>query len=550
MYCFQCEQTQRGIACLDRGVCGKDDITAVLQDLLLHVAKGISAYCHRAALLGARDVTIDRFIADILFTTVTNVNFDPDRLDALLTEAIAVRDRAHALHSQACAGSDLAPKAGPANCALPPDRAGRLAVGRAVAIDHRADRLGADVVGLQELLTYGVKGAAAYACHARELGHEDSTLYAFFHEALATLAEEPVDTDQLMTLTLRCGEAALATLALLDSAHTASFGHPRPTPVTMGGRQGKAILVSGHDLEDLRCLLEQTAGTGIRVYTHGEMLPAHGYPGLNRHAHLAGHYGGAWMLQRREFAAFPGPILMTTNCLQEPTPAYRDRLFTSGVVAWPGIRHIANRDFHPLIEAAQAAPGFAEDQPARTHVTGFGHDAVLERAGAITGALESGALGRLVLIGGCDGAEAGRNYYTTLAETMPEDWLVLTMGCGKFRVIGSDLGTIGGDPDGLPRLIDMGQCNDSYSAVKVALALADRLGVGVNQLPLSLVVSWYEQKAVAVLLALLHLGLRDIRLGPRLPAFLTPTLLEVLVKRFNILPIGTVAGDIAAMRAA
>ncbi len=545
MFCFQCEQTRRGIACTERGVCGKDDETATLQDLLLHAAQGIARYAHRAATLGARDDAIDRFVADALFTTMTNVNFDPARIETLLHQAAAIRDQARALYVEAAraAGQEPETVAGPAQWQPAADRAGLLAQGRALAINGRIERQGADRVGLQELLTYGVKGSAAYACHARILGHESPAAYAFFHEALEALAADQADTGALLALNLRCGEVALEVLELLDRANTTAFGTPVPTPVHMGGLPGKAILVSGHDLEDLRVLLEQTAGTGIRIYTHGEMLPAHGYPELKRFPHLAGHYGGAWMKQRQEFDAFPGAILMTTNCIQQPAPSYRDRLFTCGLVAWPGVQHIAGRDFAPVIAAAQAAPGFAAAEPARTHVVGFGHGTVLGVADAVLDAVKQGTLKRFVLIGGCDGAESGRNYYTRLAEEMPKDWMVLTLGCGKFRVINSDLGTVAG----LPRLLDMGQCNDSYSAIKVAQALAGALGVGVNDLPLNLVVSWYEQKAVCVLLALLHLGVRNIRLGPKLPAFLTPALLQVLVDKFNIMPIGEVEADLAAM---
>jgi hydroxylamine reductase len=548
MFCYQCEQTKRGVACFDRGNCGKDETTAVLQDLLLYVGKGIAMFTHRAGHLGAHDIAIDRFVADILFTTVTNVNFDPARLDEMLAKAETVRANARALYEKAAAaaGQKAETLAGPAAAAIPADREGRIALGRETAIDKRTERLGPDIVGLHELLTYGIKGAAAYSCHARILGREDAAIYAFFNEALSILADEPDQIEGLLALNLRCGDISYKTLALLDGANTGAFGKPTPTPVHMGGKKGKAILVSGHDLEDLKHLLEQTAGTGINVYTHGEMLPAHGYPELKKHPHLAGHFGGAWQVQRREFDAFPGPILMTTNCIQEPAPSYKGRIFTSGLVAWPDVTHIADHDFKPVIDAALAAPGFAADEEARTHIAGFGHDAVLGVADQVIAAVKGGAIKRFVLIGGCDGAESGRNYYTQLAETMPKDWVVLTLGCGKFRVVNSDLGTIGG----LPRLLDMGQCNDAYSAIQVAIALAGAFGCGVNDLPLSLVVSWYEQKAVAVLLALLHLGVRNIRLGPKLPAFLTPALLDVLVKKFNIMPIGTVDDDIQAMMAA
>jgi hydroxylamine reductase len=337
----------------------------------------------------------------------------------------------------------------------------------------------------------------------------------------------------------------LRTLELLDGANTGRFGQPVPTEVVIGHRKGKAILVSGHDLADLGQLLEMTAGRGVDVYTHGEMLPAHGYPGLKKHPHLVGHFGGAWQKQLHDFAAFPGPILMTTNCLMPPLGSYRDRVFTTGVVGFPGLVHLARGDFAPLIEAALAAPGFTDDVEVSRHTVGFGHHAVLGVADAVIGAVKSGALKRFVLIGGCDGTEGARSYYSDLAEALPADWAVLTLGCGKFRVLGHARGTIGA----LPRLLDMGQCNDAYSAIKVAGALAEAFGVGVNELPLNLVLSWFEQKAVAVLLALLHLGVKNIRIGPRLPAFVTPAVLQVLVEKFNIMPIKDVAGDIRAMAA-
>ncbi len=548
MFCYQCEQTSHGTGCRTVGVCGKTAETAALQDLLVHATKGIAAYAHRARRLGAADPEVDAFSLDALFTTVTNVNFDPQRLRTLLHRAAEVRDRARTLYEDACRRAGTRPDApnGPAAWSPAADSAGLALQGEEVGIPGRTGRLGPDVVSLQELLTYGIKGIAAYAVHARTLGREDDRVYAFVHEALDRLNGAAADAEELLALNLRCGEIALRTLELLDDANSGGYGNPVPTPVLMGHVPGKAILVSGHDLKDLELLLEQTAGTGIKVYTHGEMLPAHGYPELKKHPHFVGHYGGAWMRQRTEFAAFPGAILMTTNCIQNPTPDYRDRLFTSGLVAWPGIPHIADGDFGPVIDAALAAPGFADASPVRHHTVGFGHHAVLGMADTVVDAIRQGDIKRFLLIGGCDGAEVGRNYYTDLAETAPRDWVVLTMGCGKFRVVGSELGTTGG---GLPRLLDMGQCNDSFSAIKVAQALAGAFGVGVNELPLSLVVSWYEQKAVCVLLALLHLGVRNIRLGPKLPAFVTPAILQVLVDCFNIMPIGTVERDLEAMAA-
>lgn len=548
MFCFQCEQTAQGIGCTVVGVCGKTPEVAALQDLLLDLTKGIAIFAHRAAQFGKRDADVDAFILEALFTTVTNVNFDPDRIESLLEYAVAMRARAKAVY-EAAAAERSRPGAlldGPAIRGLIRNRKGRLAQGEDAGILKRVDALGADIAGLQELLTYGLKGAAAYASHARTLGKEDPAVYAFLHEGLDLLTRRNATVGELLTANLRCGEIGLRVLDLLDAANTGAYGQPTPVPVLMGHIPGKAILVSGHDLADLDALLAQTQGTGINIYTHGEMLPAHGYPQLKRYPHLVGHFGGAWMRQKREFADFPGAILMTTNCIQAPAPMYKHRLFTSGLVAWPGVTHIADRDFTPVIAAALSEPGFTKASEHRTHMAGFGHNAVLSVAGPIVEAVKSGAVRRFVLIGGCDGAEPGRNYFTELAERLPEDSIVLTLGCGKFRVVGSNLGEVAG----LPRLIDMGQCNDAFSAIKVAQALSEAFDVGLNDLPLSLVISWYEQKAVLVLLTLLHLGVRNIRLGPRLPAFLTPTVLNVLVEQFAIRPTGTVDADLADLVAA
>ena len=548
MFCFQCEQTAHGLGCTVIGVCGKTPEVAILQDLLLDMTKGIAGYAHRAGQLSARDAVIDSFTLDALFTTVTNVNFDPERVDALLTVAETIRARARTLYESAADNACIPVQtlSGPATRALARDRAGRLMQGEAVGILKRSHAYGADVSGLQELLTYGLKGAAAYASHARTLGYEDPAIYAFLHEGLDLLTRTDASVDDLLTAVLRCGEIGLRVLELLDAANTGSYGQPTPVPVRMGPSSGKAILVSGHDLADLEAILEQSEGMGINVYTHGEMLPAHGYPHLRRHQHLAGHYGGAWMRQKKEFDAFPGAILMTTNCIQAPASSYKDRLFTSGLVAWPDVIHVDDRDFGPVIDAALAQPGFEDGPEPKTHRVGFGHHAVLSVAGPIVEAVKSGAVQRFVLIGGCDGAEPGRNYFTELAERLPKDTIILTLGCGKFRVVGTELGEVAG----LPRLLDMGQCNDAFSAIKVAQALAEAFGVGINDLPLSLVISWYEQKAVLVLLTLLHLGIRNIRLGPKLPAFLTPAVLNVLVDRFAIRPIGDAETDLAELAAA
>jgi hydroxylamine reductase len=543
MFCYQCEQTVQGKGCQEVGNCGKDATTASLQDLLLQATIDLSTYAHRAGKLGKVDRELDRAAVAALFTTVTNVNFDPARLEGQVRDMAKQTERARSLYEAAAGSGAVAserPSWKPAG-----DLAGLVRQGEGAGVAVRTKRLGADVTGLQELLTYGVKGTAAYAEHARILGYEDPEAYAFFHEALEYVGRKDPKADELVALCLRCGQVNLKVMALLDKAHTTTYGHPVPTPVRIEPLKGKAILVSGHDLKDLEDLLKQTAGKGINVYTHGEMLPAHGYPALKKYPHLAGNYGGAWQDQAEEFDAFPGAILMTTNCIQRPRDTYKARIFTSGLVAWPGVRHIANHDFSPVIAAAQAAPGFAQDGSAKTILVGFGHQSVLAVAGKVIDAVKSGALKRFFLIGGCDGARTGRNYFTELAEAVPKDCAILTLACGKFRFNKLEFGDIGG----IPRLLDIGQCNDAYSAVQIAVALANAFGTDVNGLPLSLVISWYEQKAVAVLLTLLSLGIKNIRLGPTLPMFVTPSTLGVLVEKFGIKPIGSVTEDLKAMLA-
>lgn len=542
MFCYQCEQTYRSTGCTDTGVCGKDETTAALQDLLFHAAKGVGQFAHRARAVGANVTEADHFIVEALFTTVTNVNFDPERLAGQLREAAEVRDRAKVAYEQACVARGKKPEvvAGPATWQPAATVGALMQQGTAISILQRRDALGPDLAGLQELLTYGVKGAAAYAEHARVLGVESELVYAFFAEALWHLAEVTPTVDALLGLCLRCGEVNMKVMELLDAANTGAYGHPVPTPVRVEPVRGKAIVVSGHDLKDLEDLLKQTAGKGINVYTHGEMLPAHGYPHLKAYPHLVGNYGGAWQDQADEFDKFPGAVLMTTNCIQQPRETYKARIFTSGLVAWPGVQHIANHDFSPVIEAALAAPGFTEDGPDKTILVGFGRNAVLGVADKVVEAVKSGALRHFFLVGGCDGAKPGRDYYTDFAESVPKDCVILTLACGKFRFNKLDFGTVAG----LPRLLDVGQCNDAYSAIQIAVALAKAFNCGVNDLPLSLVLSWYEQKAVAILLTLLHLGIRNIRLGPSLPAFVSPAVLKVLVDKFNLMPISTVEKDL------
>ena len=553
MFCYQCEQTAKGTGCTTFGVCGKDPETAALQDLLLYEAKCVAVFAHRARLLGIQDHEVDLFVVHALFTTVTNVNFDPARLQVLLNKGAQVRDRARRLYEEACRKAGQQPEqsevlAAAAAWQAAADLNELINQGEAVSIEKYIEKHGPDVGGLQNLLAYGLKGTAAYADHAQILGQEDDAVYAFFHEALSFLADGPDDVDALVAMSLKCGEVNLRVMELLDTANTGAYGDPEPTTVRVTPIKGKAILVSGHDLKDLEMLLQQTAGQGINVYTHGEMLPAHGYPGLKKYKHLAGNYGGAWQDQRREFEAFPGAILMTTNCIQKPKDSYLAQIFTTGLVAWPGVAHIAaaadgSKDFAPVIAAALAAPGFAEDAAAQTITVGFGHNAVLGVAPVVIEAVKSGALRHFFLIGGCDGAKPGRNYYTELAQAVPDDCVILTLACGKYRFNKLDFGTLGG----LPRLLDIGQCNDAYSAIKIAVALADAFEVGVNDLPLSMILSWYEQKAVCILLTLLHLGIKDIRLGPSLPAFVTAPVLNVLVENFGLQPITTPAEDLKAI---
>jgi len=374
------------------------------------------------------------------------------------------------------------------------------------------------------------------------LGKKDEEIFAFIHRALAATADKSLGLMDFVGLAMECGKLNLKTMGLLNQAHTERFGHPTPTPVNLGTRKGKAILVSGHDMLDLEELLKQTEGKGIFIYTHGEMLPAHGYPGLKKYPHLAGNYGGAWQDQAKEFAEFPGSILMTTNCIQRPAESYTKNMFTSGLVAWPGVQHIANRDFSPVIKRALELPGFPE-APGKQILVGFGHQAVLSVADKVIEAVKGGAIRHFFLIGGCDGAKSGRNYYTEFAEKAPRDTVVLTLACGKYRFNKLDFGDIGG----IPRLLDVGQCNDAYSAIQIALALAGAFKVGVNDLPLSLILSWYEQKAVVILLTLLSLGIKNIKLGPSLPAFISPKVLKFLVEQFNIAPTSTPELDLKAI---
>ncbi len=545
MYCVQCEQSNKGGCAVKIGSCGKTADVSDMQDVLLRVMLGVSVYADRAAKAGAQDAAVDAFTPYAWFTTLTNVNFDATRFTALIGQALAMRDKARALAQSARA--DLSDLPEPASW-NPGTTASQLAAAAPfAAIQRFMDRDGPSVTGLRNLILYGLKGTAAYSEHARVLGTEEAEVSAEFHRICAFLAADPTDMGALVAESLAVGALNLKVMELLDAANTGRFGHPEVTMVRMTPKAGKAILVSGHDLGDLETILKQTEGKGINVYTHGELLPASTYPGLKKFPHLVGNYGGAWQDQQKDFDAFPGAIVMTSNCLINPEiKGYADRLFTAGPVGWQNIPHIANHDFTPAINCALAQPGFAEDAEEVTIPAGFARNTVMGVADTLLGMIGKGEVKNLFLIGGCDGARPGRNYFHDLAMATPQDSLILTLGCGKFRFNREDLGNI----NGVPRVLDVGQCNDAYSAIQVAIAVAGALNCGVNDLPLHYAISWFEQKATAVLLSMLHLGIRKIHLGPTLPQFLTPEVLGVLVENFDIRPTGDAQEDLARMLAA
>jgi len=531
------------VACTTLGVCGKDADTAALQDVMVHIVKGISQYAAKARELGKSDAHINNHTLEALFMTLTNVNFDADEHVAYIAEMGQTLEQAKALYIQACAEKGQTPETltGPAQWKPLADKAALLAFAETVSIPARQKDMDPDIGSMQELLTYGVKGLAAYAHHAVLLGYTSENIYSFVHQSMAYLTQPVQALNELLALSLKAGEVNLEVMALLDQAHTETLGHPVPTEVPITPIAGKAILVSGHDMKSLLELLKQTEGKGVNVYTHGEMLPAHGYPGLHKYKHLVGNYGGAWQNQQREFTEFPGAIVLTTNCLKPPEVAYKNRLFTMDVVGYDGIPKVDNYDFSAVIQAALEAPGFAETEtPQKTILVGFGHNAVLGVADQVIDAVKQGKIKHFFLIGGCDGGEFSRNYFTMFAEDVPKDSVIMTLGCGKYRFNKLEFGDIGG----IPRLLDLGQCNDSYSAIKIAVALSEAFGVGVNELPLSLIISWFEQKAVAVLLTLLHLGMQNIHIGPNLPAFITPNVLKLLVETYNLKPIQTPERDL------
>ncbi len=545
MFCYQCEQRAQDSGCTTAGICGKDPLASNIQDLIVHGCKALSVYAAKAGELGIRDEEIDLHVVKALFSTVTNVDFEPGRLTEIAKKTFVLKERMRSLFLAAYkkankADFDEASLPGVALWKMGDDADSIVEQASSVGIADRDE--GDDTKSLKELVTYGLKGMAAYADHAARLGYADDGIFAFFHKALSYVAANEPDTGGLADLAMECGRMNVKCMEMLDKAHTETFGHPVPTKVRTGAVAGPAILVSGHDMLDLYELLKRTEGTGVNVYTHGEMLPAHGYPALKAFGHLAGNYGGAWQDQQKEFESFPGPILMTTNCIQKPRESYRERIYTTGLVGYPGVAHLEGPgDFGRLVNAALALRGFEEASADKEILVGFGHDSLLKAADKIVDLVKRGKLRRFFVIGGCDGARPGRSYYTDFARKVPADCVILTLACGKYRFNKLEFGDI----EGIPRLVDVGQCNDAYSAVVVASALSEAFGVGLSELPLSFVLSWYEQKAVAILLSLLSLGIKGMRIGPSLPAFLSPGVLGLLAEKFRIAAVTDPESDLA-----
>jgi len=535
MFCYQCEETARGTGCTVKGVCGKESATAGLMDVAIYLCKGIAERNIAAAKRGKENRDAGRFIAEVLFSTLTNVNFDDQRFRALIAQAISIRD------ALPVAGADE-----PAACTWAPWNEAEIAA-KAEEIARDAEK-NDDVHSLRALLLFGLKGVAAYYHHAVVLGYTDEKITAFMQKGLASTLHD-LPADEMTALVLECGGIGVETLALLDTANTKTYGSPQITPVKTGSGTRPGILVTGHDLKDLEMLLAQAKDSGVDIYTHGEMLPANAYPAFKKYANLAGNYGSSWWHQKEEFEKFNGPVLVTTNCIVPPKDSYQGRLYTTGPVGYPGVTHIpaaadGSKDFSAIIRYAQTCqPPQDLGSPGRDLITGCGHDAVLAIADTVIGAVKKGDIKRFVVMAGCDGRQAEREYYTKFAEALPHNTVILTAGCAKYRYNGLDLGTIGG----IPRVIDAGQCNDCYSLVVIAQALAKAFNVGINELPISYNIAWYEQKAALVLLALLNLGVKNITLGPKLPAFVSPGVLKVLVDNFGIAKNSTVEADLARL---
>ena len=538
MFCYQCEQTAGGKGCTKIGVCGKTPEIAGMQDLLIYQLKGISCYCTKLLDKGEKiDKPIVSFVEDSLFMTLTNVNFDPEVHINMLKKSQNIKEELRkkikeeintpeALYNLSSSKEEIlkdAKKAG-------------------IMYDQNLD---ADIRSLRETIKYGLKGIAAYSHQARFVNYNSDEVDEFYFKALDSLTNNSLTLEDLIKVLIDTGNISVKIMEILDTANNTLYNSPSPKKVNVNIKKGPFIIISGHDLRDLEMLLKQTEGKGINIYTHGEMLPSHGYPELNKYTHLVGNFGGAWQNQQKEFDNIPGCILMTTNCLMKPRDSYKDRIFSTSVVGWDGIKHIAkdengNKDFSEIINKALSLGGFEEDEEVKEILVGFGHKATLSHADAIINAVKDGKVKHFFLIGGCDGAKPGRNYYTEFAEKVPKDCIILTLACGKYRFNKLDFGEVAG----LPRLLDVGQCNDAYSAVRIALALGDAFKCSINDLPLSIVLSWYEQKAVADLLALLALGVKGIYLGPSLPAFLSPNVIQFLVDNFDIKPISTADADL------
>jgi hydroxylamine reductase len=542
MFCFQCEQTLGGKGCVKHGICGKSPEVAGLQDLLVYMLKGIGFYGEKALEVGNKiDEDTHKFVMDAIFSTLTNVNFDPERFVNYIKKADDIKE-----YLKSLARSYGGEVPGAASYRPPSTKEEMLEDAKNVGVMSNP-YLDEDIRSLRELLVYGLKGMGAYGHHAYVLGKMDEDVSNFFYKAFASTLNDNLTVQDMVEMNMELGKANFKCMELLDSANTGTYGHPEPTNVSISMKKGPFIVVSGHDLKDLKQLLEQTKDKGINIYTHGEMLPCHGYPELKKYSHLVGNFGGAWQDQQKEFDGIPGAILMTTNCLQKPRDSYKDRIFTSSIVGWPDIAHIeevdGKKNFTPIIEKALELGGWQEDEEEKTIMVGFGHNTVLGVADKVVEAVKNGDIKHFFLIGGCDGAKPGRNYYTEFAEKAPDDTIILTLACGKYRFNKKEFGTIGE----LPRLLDVGQCNDAYSAIQIALALAGAFECDVNELPLSLILSWYEQKAVCILLTLLSLNIKNIHLGPSLPAFVSPNVLQVLVDNFNVTPISNVDADLGAI---
>lgn len=551
MFCYQCEQTANGKGCTRLGVCGKTPEIANLQDLLIYQVKGISCYGKVLSELGHPiEKAVIAFIESVLFTTLTNVNFDAEVHVQLLQESQKIKDSLREKVSASEGSSNLHDSdycschTAQAQYRLPSTKSEMLHDAPIAGIMYDKS-LDPDIRSLRQTILYGLKGISAYGHQARELGYCSDQVDSFYITALESLTDDRLTVEELIRMTMRTGEAAIEVMKVLDEANTSVYGNPSPHTVNVHIRKGPFIIVSGHDLKDLEMLLRQTEGTGINIYTHGEMLPSHGYEGLKKYPHLVGNFGGAWQDQQKQFDGIPGCILMTTNCLMRPRESYKDRIYSTNVVGWEGVKYIpkkpdGTKDFSEIIRHALELGGFTQDVEPHEIIVGFGHHATLSYADKIVQAVESGKLRHFFLIGGCDGARPGRNYYTDFAQLVPKNCMILTLACGKYRFNKMDFGEVAG----LPRLLDIGQCNDVYSAIRIATTLADAFNTNVNGLPLSLIISWYEQKAVADLLALLSLGIRNIYLGPELPAFLSPNVLQHLVDTFHLRKITNPEDDI------